>query len=375
MRKALIKIFIKIITIAVIFLNYSFSVFAETPLSLDHVQLSAKRFDPTKGQKTTLTFQANQTAVATVQLYNFLGEKVAVLLNKKIKKGVTQTVAWNGRDDLKKSFPPGVYYYTIVLKNDNGSMTYNPYPQTEGHLLSILEGGYDEKNDRIYFTLPQAAMARVRINIKKGGPIMATPIDWTPFPAGQYRFPWNGKDAANLIDLKNHPERNIMVYAYSLADNSIIVDGKTEVPDQPFVPLDENAMARQEFSLNLPPDRYIHARKDPRLNRVARIEVTLPEAKMQDDVPVLSGKSPVRVAIDPRDQWIAEMSRYELMFYVDTVVVFEDESGFAPFTYNLNTQDLTEGEHVLTVNLLTYDDHYATVSRKIIIRHEKKKNI
>ena len=346
---------------------------AGTQLYPNAVQLNHKNFDPAKKEICRLSFRLSQTSTAVVNIYNFLGERTATLFNGRVKKNSWQRVTWKGLDNAGKPVSPGVYYYTITLKNKEASMIYNPYPETHGHLLSIFQGGYDEKNNQIYFKLPQAAMVRVRINIKKGGPIMATPLDWTPLAAGEYRFPWDGKDVSGLIDLKNHPERNIMIYAYSLADNSIVVAGEQERPDRLFMILDESTMAQREFPLTLPPDRYLHARKDPRLNRAARIEVAFPNAEMNEGVPILSDKAPVRVSIDPRDQWIAEMSRYELMFYVDTIVVFEDESGFAPFTYYLNTKDLVPGEHVLTVNLLTYEDHYATISRKIIIRHENEK--
>ena len=364
---------LKIGALALLMVGHNVTVGADTQLYPNTVQLSTKTFDPRKKETCSLSFQPSQSTAAVVKIYNFLGEKVVTLFDGKLKRNSVQKMIWKGMDAAKKIVPPGIYYYTIVLENKETKMTYNPYPETQGHILSILEGGYDEKNNQIYFKLPQAAMVRVRINIKKGGPIMATPLDWTPLAADEYRFPWDGKDVSGLIDIKNHPERNIMVYAYSLADNSIIVAGEQAKADQLFVILDEAAMAKQEFPLNLPPDRYIHARKDPRLNRVVRIEVSFPNAKTTVNVPVLSNKAPIRVSIDPRDQWIAEMSRYELMFYIDTVVVFEDESGFAPFTYYLNTKDLTSGEHVLTVNLLTYDDHYATISKKIIIRHEDEK--
>ncbi len=349
-------------------LAYSLVCQADTVLSPVSTALSAKSFDPKHGEKFSISFQLPQAAKASVKIYNELGQITAEPFKGEVRKEVLQQVVWNGRDLSDKPVPPGVYYYTITAETDKGPITYNPYSQTQGHIITVLEGGYDEKDNQVYFKLPQAAMVRVRINLTKGGPIMATPVDWTPLPAGDYRFPWNGKDVSSLIDIKNHPNRNIMVYAYSLADNSIIVKGQTPWADKPFVVLNEDMMAKRDFPLNLTPDRYIHARKDPRLNHAARIDVTFPGAKLQNGLPVLSGKAAVRVTIDKRDQWIAEMSRYELMFYVDTVVVFEDESGFTPFTYFLNTKDLTPGEHVLTVNLLSYEDQYAVLSKKVMIK-------
>lgn len=334
-------------------------------------KLSSKILDPQKNEKVFLVVQPSLKSKATVAIYNYLGEKVKTIFSGELKRKSNLKIIWDGLDENGKSVNPGVYYYTVTLLSSKVSSVYNPYSQTQGHLITVTEGGYDEKTNEVFFKLPQAAMVRLRINLAEGGPILATPLDWMPLPAGDYRFPWDGKDASGVIDIKAHPKRNIMIFAYSLADNSIILAGKTKLPDGQFAILNETDMAKKEFPLNLSPDRYLRARKDPRLNRVSKIDIVFPQAKMKDGLPILTDQSPVRVSIDPKDQWVADLSRYELMFYLDTVILFEDESGFTPFTYNFNTKDLTEGEHVLTVNLLTYDDQYATISKKVLITHEK----
>lgn len=38
-----------------------------------------------------------------------------------------------------------------------------------------------------------------------------------------------------------------------------------------------------------------------------------------------------------------------------------------PFTYILETEDMPDGEHIITVNVVSYDDHIGVVTKKIIV--------
>jgi len=61
-------------------------------------------------------------------------------------------------------------------------------------------------------------------------------------------------------------------------------------------------------------------------------------------------------------------SRFEIIFFIDNVFLFEEEDGISPFTYRLDTKGLNEGEHILTVNIYGYEDHIAGKSKRIFIR-------
>jgi hypothetical protein len=87
-----------------------------------------------------------------------------------------------------------------------------------------------------------------------------------------------------------------------------------------------------------------------------------------DGIPVLSGRVPVRVTLHKDDKWWVVDERFEVMFYVDTVFMYEEEDGTSPFTYTWDTETLTEGSHILTVNILSYNDHLGVVSRKVIVK-------
>ena len=64
-------------------------------------------------------------------------------------------------------------------------------------------------------------------------------------------------------------------------------------------------------------------------------------------------------------------SRFEILFFMDNVFLFEEEEGTSPFTYRLDTKGLNQGEHILTVNIYGYQDHIASHSKRIFIQREK----
>jgi hypothetical protein len=77
-------------------------------------------------------------------------------------------------------------------------------------------------------------------------------------------------------------------------------------------------------------------------------------------VPVVSGVTPLRVTLDPAHAVHLVDTRFEIMVFVDTVFLFESEDGSNPFNHLLDTRALAPGPHLLTVNVLAYDDHFGT---------------
>ena len=84
-------------------------------------------------------------------------------------------------------------------------------------------------------------------------------------------------------------------------------------------------------------------------------------------MPILSGAVPVRIDIEEKSKnWMLK-GRYEVMIYVDGVFLFEDEDAVAPYNYTWNTKGLSEGTHILTVNILNYEGHIGIKSVKVFV--------
>ncbi len=336
-------------------------------LKLNNVFLNRKTLNLNESQKLQIHFEPSRPCHAKVKIFNEIGEHVMTLLDKEIKG--KEDVEWDGRDITGEAVHTGVFYYLIEIDDGSSKIVYNPYPQTQGRVIDQISTNYDIPKGIIEYNLPQAAMVRVRISIKDGGPIMSTLMDWTPKEAGEHILPWDGKDASGSIDLTNHPNRMMHIFAYSLADNSIIVEGEN-MPKTLRVGKSwaQNKSSEETFNLTLPTDSYVHAKRDPRHRHAADISITFPEGAIEDGKTYIKGKVPVRVEVAPEDQWFVDNSRYELMFFVDAVAIFEDESAFTPYTFMWDTTAIPDGEHLLTVNLLTYDDQYAVQTKSVQIK-------
>jgi hypothetical protein len=76
---------------------------------------------------------------------------------------------------------------------------------------------------------------------------------------------------------------------------------------------------------------------------------------------------PVRVTLEARDASSLVNERFEMALYEDLQFLFEEEESLNPFTFLWDTTHLTPGAHLLTVNVLGYEDHYGVATQPVII--------
>jgi flagellar hook assembly protein FlgD len=338
------------------------SVVQSKRLLISMVGLNKKSFDPLSKQAVIIKFKPSHPCAADLFITDIYGRQARRLLdNSEIGDTVNQ-VNWDGKDDSGQTLNPGVYFYVIKLKDKTGQVfEYNPYQRTQGIEIKPITGWCDPAKKEIYYRLSQAAMVRVRVGLSEGGPLLVTPFDWAPKSAGEYHLSWNGKDSGGFFDISNHPKRNVVIFAYSLADNSVILEGKPSVQKANL----EKALI---FDPSLPPGRYHHALHSPAVCHEPRINLEFPETGFtKDGLPIVKKMVNAKITIDPTDSLAMENSRYEIMLFVDTKFLFEDEAGFSPFNYRWDTSRLSAGEHFLTVNIDGYDDHCGVITKKILV--------
>ena len=223
-------------------------------LLLKSVALSRKSFTPLADEKVTIHYHPSESCRATVIIADKYGREVKRLADNKNVASLPQNIIWLGDDETGDSASASVYYYIIELKKNIAAYTYNPYQRSHGKKLSV-SGWYDAEKDEIHYSLPRAGYARVRVGIKEGGPLLATIQDWQPQIAGSHILQWNGRDISGNIDVSSHPLRNLVVFAYSLADNAIIIKGGESGKKM--------KKGKIIFDPALPPDRYLHSRHSP----------------------------------------------------------------------------------------------------------------
>ncbi len=280
----------------------------KSSLSLKAVHLTEKVFDPDKKKNLGITFSPSKKCLASLTIADSFGKSVRkLIINEPVSKKGT-TVMWDGRDPSGNMVPQGVYFYLIELTDEQGQgFKYNPYHKTHGKRVTTT-AWFDNEKGEIKYQLPQASYVRMRMGLKDGGPLLATPLDWTPMQAGAHILKWNGKDASENIDVASHPKRKLSSCAYSLADNSIIVRGTGNEINRDG--------AEHVFDPLVPGDRYFHSKHMRDKCHEPRIFVELggDYSKNNEGITVVNGIVPVRISISPEDWAYLENSRYEIIF-------------------------------------------------------------
>ncbi|MCD4722382.1 MAG: hypothetical protein K8S13_21360 [Desulfobacula sp.] len=339
------------------------------PLRITNIRVDKKVFSPEKEKDVSIHFNISKQSQVTVKLYNRSDLLIKTLVkNKELEKG-PHKIKWDGTDDHNHLLPPGYYIFTIMGKTNNEKpVVYDPADETGGNLIKARDAQLDTFKGEIRYILPKAGMVRIRAGVENSL-LLRTIIDWEPRAAGRQKEPWDGLDQDGLINLFKLPNRQISIFAYSLPDNSIILSRETLKKDFPSKnPPDQNEL-RSPKKIRIS-NKFKHSTHDAALCHEPDFQIVFPGQHKKDSegIPILNGIVPVKIVLSKRDRKHLESSRFEVMFFVDLIFLFEDEEGYTPFTFFWDTSNLPEGEHVFTTNIWSYDDHCGTKSRKVIIR-------
>jgi hypothetical protein len=74
---------------------------------------------------------------------------------------------------------------------------------------------------------------------------------------------------------------------------------------------------------------------------------------------------PVVIDVPPEMRQLVLSQRFEPVFFVDGVFVFENEVGFLPLQWTWKPTEADVGERTVTVNLRGYDGAFGIVSVKV----------
>ncbi|GAG37604.1 unnamed protein product, partial [marine sediment metagenome] len=242
-----------------------------------------KSFNPTQGQSAKIRYRLSKKAGVAIKLYDADNNLVMTLEPEGIDKKGYNERSWDGRDHKGNILPPEAYTYTIEARDlaKKQAYVYDIAEETGGRNLTLRELDFDYMTGDITYVLPKAARLRVRVGIKEGGPLLRTLVNREPKKAGRGRIKWDGMDSSGVSNLLGNPDLFANIAAVSLPENSIIVEGKGK-PEE----------IEAHFNLEI-------------LDREGSI-------------------IPIRVTLDERDKAALINSRFEIIFFVDYVYLFEE---------------------------------------------------
>ena len=348
-----------------------------TSLQISNVSLSRKTFNPAKGEQVKIKYRLSRNASAGVGIYDSMNRLVRVIHGSDAGEPGYSLLLWDGKDQRGTIVPDDAYTYVIYAMDKEGNISMFDPVDSGGLKLDLRHPSLNRRTGEIEYVLPKAGRVRIRLGIEDG-PLLLTLIDWEPRQAGRQKEIWDGRDEPGLmINPLANPDISVVLSAFSLPDNSVITTGNnlTREGYKEVMPAEEdfnlstghivaykkNTSSRRNKAVHAP-----HPREDCH-EPGFRIEL-VGHTQNEGGIPLINGMVPVRIHIDKKDKQRLIDSRFEVMFYVDHVFLFEEEEGFSPFTYMWDTNGMSEGEHLLTLNILGYDNHIGTKTVKIKIK-------
>lgn len=314
--------------------------------------------------RVTIRYHLTHPAEVRIDLVNEEGI-VARRLEAGRQSSGPQRLPWDGRTDDGIEVAGGVYRYLIHAQDAKGHQAvYDPSEATGGEELTPRDFVFDRTTGALRWVMPKAGRARLRIGLQ-GFPHLRTLLDWEPLEAGAQEVVWDGLDASGLIRALDHPQLSVKLSAFALPDHTIIVRGERSGGTAALAP-SEPAAYRPEHKAE---SAYLHARHPRTVCHEARLSIAFPNGTRYDawGRPILTGTVPVRVTLDARDAPSLVNQRFEVALYEDLTFLFEEEESVNPFTFLWDTTRLMPGEHLLTVNILSYDDHYGLLTQLVVI--------
>ena len=301
----------------------------------DRISVAPKTLDVSRGEETTLSFSLDRSLDAAVEIWSERGRRVRVL--RAPSGSERRSIRWDGRSERGMPVPAGVYLYRIQAAGAVASGSPVKMRRTEpGEEILAQRFTYDADSRRISFILPEPARVRLRMGVRQL-PVMRTYYWWEPLEAGRHEIEWDGLDASGRVTLGRHPKVGLDLVARALPPRSILVrSGPVQTADP---------CAEVCFELSMPA-----------------------VSTFEDGTPVVEEGATVRVRIGERDRESLVNARFEVMLFLDTVFLFEEEDGAPVFSYELDTRALSPGRHLLTANVLGYDDRLGSQSLEFIVR-------
>lgn len=276
--------------------------------------------------------------------------------------------SWDLKDDRGRPVPAEAYTYTLTARTPAGEVVYDLADTTGGQDLAVRDVRYDPTSRTVRYVLERPARVNVRFGMQNNGPLMRTLVNWVPRAAGLRTETWDGRDASGVLSLATHPRIEVVVQAFSLPDNTILVG---PAPDATVLITDLGSAEKRAAPAGGAKRMYAHAQQPIESRGDYTVRLRLPESlpKTDEGVPIVAGGIvPVRLEVDSKDLARAIERRFEPVFFVDGQFVFENEVGFVPMTWQWDASAVNDGEHFLTVNVRGYEGNFGIASVRVLKR-------
>lgn len=332
-------------------------------------------FEPAKGEAIGVAFRIDEAARVYLELYDGRDVLIRRVGGEDVIPAGEHEIRWDGRDEAGRVVPAEAYSYVLRAVGGNGEeATYDLTDATGGREIKASNVEWDLQGGVVRYVLPALSRVNVRVGIKNGGPLLRTLIDWVPREAGIQEERWDGQDGSGVIDLAGHPELGVVVNAFALPDNTVLIGPRP----QKSVVIEDVTWDAKKRRVHGPTGRQRRrfAAQPMEVRQDVGLVLSLPEGLETDEsgLPVISGPVPVRMDLpDPGEAARMLAERFETAFFLDGTFQFEAESGYLPATWTFDPTGVADGKHYVTGNLVGYEGHFGIATIALIVKHPAKR--
>jgi hypothetical protein len=260
--------------------------------------------------------------------------------------------------------PKGVWLFCLVASDaEHKLIGFYPKAPGGGEIIQVRESSLDPDKKTIRYFLPRAACVRVRAGFREGlylHPVISGEVQ----TAGEHLVAWDGSGQDGLFtNLYQHPSLQVSVLALSLPVNILATEERSYWrADNAAMP---TPLALPAYLSDLAkPPWTTQGTKGNEPTYLMADDYTLSLEAQQD-----AASRTVEVKTDCSSANRARLfnKRFELMLFLDTTFLVEDERSQLPFSYRLSTRGLAPGRHIFTANVVDADSAVGTVSREFNI--------
>lgn len=221
---------------------------------------------------------------------------------------------------------------------------------------------FDNKTGKINYALAVPAYVRIRTGIK-GGPLYKTIVNWQRREAGKNAESCDGLDLSGKFKISDSKDFVFTIHYFPVQEEKGFILGEDlAYHADPFI-------GRITKSINFNTFHQGHKREscyDP----VAEIKFLKPEqVVLKDGFYTVTGNN-IALTIDlgQKDKGWFRKDHFDIFIFIDNVFTQGESEGYLPYNWNFNIENLSEGKHLIVVNLRSLKDHIAVASLPIIIK-------
>lgn len=300
----------------------------------------------------SISFRLNDSAKVTVKIFDARDALIWQQTMEALPTG-QHAVSWSGTNQQGQQVSPEAYYYVVEATSVSG--------QTVVHDLSDVTGGepvllerltYNPDTHQLTFLAPYTGRYLLRAGVSQAFAVN-TLINSRVIEQGEHTITWDGYDASHVFSVARHPKLLLSGFGYRTSSNLILIKAKTGESDlttsiqwPPRNTAIEQRQRNRKPREGIDPGFY----RSVDIYRDASLRLVLPSTlkRAADGIPILTGRTPIRIELSPEDALVMESQRGEIVFFWNNQLIYDNEVSYYPYTYQWSPPVLDGKRHLIT---------------------------